>query len=167
MPAPRVPKRARNYGLSTRASLPTPVREVNDLGADALKWVMNVMMPLLVLTAVLAPGEKDRVAPGEWGGPRARLTVQKDGASLELDCAHGSLETLTLGEAGRFDVAGRFVREHGGPIRKDETQDARPARYQGSVQGQTLSLKVVLECGETIGPFELTLGGQARLIKCR
>lgn len=128
---------------------------------------MNSLISLLFLAAVLASGEKDRVAQGEWGGQRARLTVQKDGASLELDCAHGSLEAITLGEGGRFDVAGRLVREHGGPIRKDEVEDARPARYQGAVQGQAMSLKIVLEGGETIGPFELTLGGQVHLIKCR
>jgi len=123
-------------------------------------------MPMLLL-AVLSSGEKDRVAVGEWGGGRARLTVLKEGASLELDCAHGSLEAMTLGQGGRFDVAGRFVREHGGPIRKDETEEALPARYQGSVRGQAMSLKIVLEGGETVGPFELTLGGRARLMKCR
>jgi hypothetical protein len=74
---------------------------------------------------------------------------------------------MTLGEGDRFDVAGRFVREHGGPTRKDEVEDALPARYQGSVQGQAMSLKIVLEGGETVGPFELTLGGRARLMKCR
>jgi hypothetical protein len=79
---------------------------------------------------------------------------------LELDCAHGSLEAMTLGEGDRFDVAGRFVREHGGPIRKDEVEDSVPARYQGSVQGQAMSLKIVLDGGETVGPFELTMGGR-------
>lgn len=127
-----------------------------------------VFILLVFLAAVASPGEeKHRVAAGEWAGGRARLTVEKEGASLELDCAHGSLEAMTLGEGGRFDVAGRFVREHGGPIRKDEVENALPARYQGSVQGQAMSLKIVLEGGETVGPFELTLGGRARLMKCR
>jgi hypothetical protein len=94
--------------------------------------------------------------------------VEKDGALLELDCAHGSLEAMTL-EKGRFDVTGRFVREHGGPTRKDEAEDAVSARYRGSVHGHTMTLEVVLEAegGQTIGPFELTLGGNARLMKCR
>ena len=129
--------------------------------------LMNYLMPLLLLAAVLSSSEKNRVAAGDWAGGRARLTVQKDGASLELDCAHGSLEAMTLGEGGRFDVAGRFVREHGGPIRQDETEEALPARYQGSVQGQTMSLKIVIEGAEAVGPLELTLGGKARLMKCR
>jgi len=126
------------------------------------------LLPLLLLAAVLSAGNKARVEPGDWGGRGARLTVDKDGARLELDCAHGSLEAMTL-EEGRFDVAGRFVREHGGPIRKDEAEQAVSARYRGSVQGHTMTLEIVLEDegGQTVGPFELTLGGNARLMKCR
>ena len=125
-------------------------------------------MPLVLLAAMLSAGDEGRVEPGDWGGRGARLTVDKDRARLELDCAHGSLEAMTL-EKGRFDVAGRFVREHGGPIRKDEAEDAVSARYRGSVQGHAMTLEVVLEegGGQTLGPFELTLGGNARLMKCR
>ena len=126
-------------------------------------------MPLVFLVAMLSAGDKGRVEPGEWGGRGARLTVEKDGALLELDCAHGSVGAMTLAEEGRFDVAGRFVREHGGPVRRDEAEDAVPARYRGSVQGRTMTLEIVLEDegGQTVGPFELTLGGNARLMKCR
>jgi hypothetical protein len=125
------------------------------------------LLPLLLLAAVLSAGNKGRVEPGDWGGRGARLTVEKDGARLELDCAHGSLEAMTL-EEGRFDVAGRFVREHGGPVRRDEAENAVAARYRGSVKDQTMTLELVLEDGgETVGPFELTLGGNARLMKCR
>jgi hypothetical protein len=130
---------------------------------------VNCLTPLLLLAAVLSAGDKGRVESGDWGGRGARLTVDEDGARLELDCAHGSLEAMTLGEEGRFDVAGRFVREHGGPIRKDEAENAVSARYRGSVQGHTMTLEIVLEDegGQTVGPFELTLGGQGRLMKCR
>ena len=128
---------------------------------------MTSLLPLLLLAAVLSAGNKGRVEPGDWGGRGARLTVEKDGARLELDCAHGSLEAMTL-EEGRFDVAGRFVREHGGPVRRDEAENAVAARYRGSVKDQTMTLELVLEDGgETVGPFELTLGGNARLMKCR
>ena len=125
-------------------------------------------MPLLLLAAVLSAGDKGRVESGEWGGRGAHLTVDKDGARLELDCAHGSLEAMTL-EQGRFDVAGRFVREHGGPTRKDEAENAVAAHYRGTVQGHTMTLEVVLDDdgGQTMGPYELTLGGTARLMKCR
>jgi len=125
-------------------------------------------MPLLLLAAVLSAGDEGRVEAGDWGGRGARLTVDNDRALLELDCAHGSLEPMTL-EKGRFDVAGRFVREHGGPIRKDEAEEAVSARFRGSVEGHTMTLEIVVEAegGQTLGPFELTLGGNARLMKCR
>ena len=136
--------------------------------APQYSGLVTSLLPLLLLAAVLSAGHKGRVEPGDWGGRGARLTVAKDGARLELDCAHGSLGAMTL-EEGRFDVAGRFAREHGGPTRKGEAEDTAPARYRGSVQGHTMTLEVVLEAegGQTMGPFELTLGGNARLMKCR
>jgi hypothetical protein len=128
---------------------------------------MEPLLPLLLLATMLSAGQGNRVEPGEWGGRGARLTVHEDGASVELDCAHGTLEAMTVGEDGRFDVAGRFVREHGGPILRDEKEESSAARYRGSVHGQAMTLEIALEGGETVGPFELTLGGNARLRKCR
>jgi hypothetical protein len=130
---------------------------------------VNFLMPFLLLAAALSSGDRGRVEPGDWAGRGARLAVDKDSARLELDCAHGSLAAMTLGEDGRFDVAGGFVREHGGPTRKDEAEDELSARYRGSVRGHTMTLEVVIEGegGQTVGPFELTLGGTARLMKCR
>src|SRR3954468_14430201 len=130
---------------------------------------MILLIPLLFSAAMLGTGQGDRVASGEWGGRGARLAVRDDGASLELDCAHGSLEVLSLDKDGRVDVAGRLVREHGGPIGKDETESSAPARYRGSVEGETMTLTVIVGdgAGETAGPFELTLGGRSRLMKCR
>jgi hypothetical protein len=123
---------------------------------------------LVGAAAAAAASGKDRVTPGEWGGQHVRLTVAEDGAQLELDCAHGSVEAMTLGEGGRFDVAGRLVREHGGPVRKDETENGVSARYQGTVKDQTMTLAIVPDDGgEKVGPFELTLGGRARLMKCK
>src|SRR5947208_413386 len=121
---------------------------------------MILMIPILVSAAMLTGGQGDRVPSGEWGGRGARLTVRDDGASLELDCAHGSAEVLSLDKDGRFDVAGRLVREHGGPIRRDEAEVSAPARYRGSVEGKTMTLTLAVgeDAGETVGPFELTLG---------
>jgi hypothetical protein len=130
---------------------------------------MILLIPILVSAAMLAAGQGDRVASGEWGGRGARLSVRDDGASLELDCAHGSLEVLSLDKDGRFDVAGRLAREHGGPVGRDETDSSAPARYRGSVEGQTMTLAIAVgdDASQTLGPFELTLGGAGRLMKCR
>lgn len=111
-------------------------------------------------------GGTGRVEPGEWGGDRVRLTVTERGAEVEFDCAHGSLAApLVVDKKGRFEIAGRFVREHGGPIRLGERPDEQPARYEGQVDGPRMALTVRLQ-DRTLGPFELGLGKPARLHKC-
>jgi hypothetical protein len=96
-----------------------------------------------------------------------RLDVSAAGATVEFDCAHGTVDQpMTLDAEGRFDARGTYVREHGGPVRPDEIEDSRPARYTGSVSGRSMSLTVVLDDGGRLGPFALTLGDEGRLVKC-
>jgi len=131
---------------------------------------MRVSPLLLILACASNPGgasRLDRVPKGEWGGEHVRLTVEDGGAQVEFDCAHGRLdEPLALDQSGRFDVKGSLAGE-GGPIRKDDTESARPARYRGETDGQHMSLEVTLEGGESAGTFSLARGGRAKLVKCR
>jgi hypothetical protein len=123
---------------------------------------------LLAFVLLLAAVRLDHVPIGEWGGPHVRLTVRENGASVEFDCAHGTIdEPLKLDEKGRFDAAGRLIPEHMGPVRKDEREISQKARYLGSTDGATLGFQVVPEGGEPIGPFTARLRGRARLVKCR
>lgn len=131
---------------------------------------MRVLPLLFVVACAANPGgasRLERVPNGEWGGQHVRLTVTDAGATIEFDCAHGSLdEPLLLDTSGHFDVKGRLVAE-GGPVQKDEAENARPARYRGESDGQHMSLQVTLESGQDAGTFSLTRGGPARLFKCR
>lgn len=124
----------------------------------------------LVLSASLAcagPTGAGRIATGSWGGEHVRLTVEDAGAEIEFDCAHGRVEeALVLDERKRFDARGVFVRERGGPVRKDQAEDAVPARYTGIVEGDTMALTVSPEGSESTGPFSLAKGARARLVKC-
>jgi len=109
-----------------------------------------------------------RVPVGSWGGARAGLTVEEGQARLELDCAHGSIpRRLAVDTTGRFEAEGRYVPEHGGPVRAAEADEGQPARYSGTLSGQTLTLSVKLGDGQTLGPYTLTLGHPPRLMKCR
>ncbi len=130
---------------------------------------MRVSPLLLVAACATSPNEAsrvDRVPNGEWGGEHVRLTVEDTGGTVEFDCAHGRLEgPLTLDADGRFDVKGTLVGE-GGPVRKDEAENARPARYRGETDGQRMNLGVTLEAGEDAGTFSLARGGRAKLFKC-
>jgi len=93
--------------------------------------------------------------------------VEPAGGTIEFDCGHGTLgQPLGLDADGRFDIRGTLVGE-GGPVRKDETENARPARYRGETDGQRMTLEVTIEGGEGAGTFSLTRGGRARLVKCR
>ena len=109
-----------------------------------------------------------RVATGVWGGEHVRLQVTDDGATIEYDCAHGTLaQPLALDAQGRFSVAGTHTRE-GGPIRVNAAPAGQPARYTGSVQGRTMTLTATLTDKEQpVGTFTLTQGSEGRLWKCR
>ena len=105
---------------------------------------------------------------GAWGGDHIAMTVTDSATHVEFDCAHGDIAGRVLVDArNQLSVAGVFIREHGGPIRVGELPDSHPARYAGSVLGNSMTLTVELTDGnETIGPFTLTRGGPARVFKC-
>jgi hypothetical protein len=143
-------------------------------------WIAEAPMkefPRLILVLSLLAGgacgpswaarEGDRLAEGTWGGPHAELTVRPDGATLELDCAHGTLgEPVAVGRDGRFRVSGTFTAERGGPVREGAEPEARPAVYSGRLEGETLTLVITLEGGEEVGTFQLAHGRSGRITKC-
>ena len=106
------------------------------------------------------------LAEGTWGGPHIQMTVGPQGATLELDCAHGAIaEPIVVGRDGRFRVTGTYAPEHGGPVREGE-ETARRAIYTGRVEGHSLSLAIAYESGEEVGTFELAHGRSGRITKC-
>jgi hypothetical protein len=107
------------------------------------------------------------IMTGSWGGDHAVLDVTATGASIEFDCAHGTLPVPLTLNRGTFEVTGDYVQEHGGPIRSDETVDRQPARYSGTVSGNTMNLLVRLtEKGQDLGTYTLTRGLSGRVFKC-
>lgn len=120
----------------------------------------------LALTALAAEGQ--RVVVGDWGGQHVRLSVKDGRASVDFDCAHGTIEQrMALDQEGRFDAEGDFVREHGGPVRKDEVEEHQRVRYRGSVEERAMTLTVVFADGQGMGPFQLAQGGVGHVVKCR
>ncbi len=126
------------------------------------------LLPLVLVAAcgsLTAAGDRRTLAPGSWGGDHVALEVTAQGGSIEFDCAHGAIaEPIVLDDDGHFESTGTYVREHGGPVREGE-EDARPARYAGRVQGQTMTLTITVG-GEALGPFELERGRTPRITKC-
>jgi len=108
------------------------------------------------------------VTEGTWGGQHLVLELESSGATLQFDCAHGSFDgALTLDAKGHFERTGVFVRQHGGPVRKDEVEDARPARFTGSVDGDTMKITVTLVDGSLPAQeYTLKLGSPGRIFRC-
>ena len=108
------------------------------------------------------------VPEGAWGGVGLKLVVLAGGAKVELDAAHGTIEgPLSLDAEGRFESAGTLVRERPGPTRAGgEDAGAEPARYRGTISGDTLTLEITLtRSGTSIGPLQARRGASARLRK--
>src|SRR5688572_20800810 len=74
----------------------------------------------------------DRVPNGAWGGDHIGIAVTDSGATIEYDCAAGTIrEPLRLDRSGRFQWQGIHYPGQGGPIRIDEPPKALSARYSG------------------------------------
>lgn len=105
---------------------------------------------------------------GSWGGTDIALEVTAEGVDITFSCAHGHIDDAIAADShGSFSVKGTYVREHGGPIRSDETVNARSATYKGNITGEKMTLTVTFADGtEDIGPFNLEHGKEARLHRC-
>jgi hypothetical protein len=113
-------------------------------------------------------GAPRRVPAGTWGGTGISMDVTEAGASLDYDCAHGTVdEPLTLDGEGRFDARGLHYREHGGPIREGAEEKGQPVRYLGQIAGDTMTLTIRLLDGDgTVGSYTLVRGKSGRIRKC-
>jgi len=109
-----------------------------------------------------APKKLDRMPVGAWGGEQISLTVSETGGTLEQFCARGTLDQpILLDAGGRFEVAGTFVEDRGGP------SVGHPARYSGSTDGTTTILTVTLtDSDRQIGPLRFFFGLAAQVPPC-
>ena len=116
------------------------------------------------------PVEKnDRLAAGTGGGEHIRLEVTDSGAEIEYDCASSTIDqAVVLDSEGKFDVTGKYIREHAGPVRRDEELNGQAVRYTGHVKGKVMTLTVTIsDTKEALGTYTLTHGSPGRVMKCR
>ncbi|HVF67075.1 MAG TPA: hypothetical protein VM914_05410 [Pyrinomonadaceae bacterium] len=109
----------------------------------------------------------DALLPGVWGGQHIRVDVTENGARVELDCAHASVEgKVYVDGSGRFSAAATYQREHGGPVREEEEARGERVMLSGRVGGSLMSLTITR--GRTrLGTYSLTRDREARVVKCR
>jgi hypothetical protein len=135
----------------------------------AVLWAAAAAPLLIACAGAGAAADPPRLPEGGWGGNHVAMEVRGGKATLDFDCAHGSIEgPMTVEADGSFDWRGAYVREHGGPIRKgEESAPGEPARYRGRLEGDTLSLEIVPEGSDkAVGTFALKLGQAGRVHKC-
>jgi hypothetical protein len=139
-------------------------------------FVASLLRMTFILGVVAVAGfspDSDRSVPlGAWGGTGVALTVEESGATLEFDCAHGSITgRLALDTNGRFELPGKFVRERPGPVRMgpngEAEENAEPATYSGRMDDGALLLTIRLEKGaRVVDGLRLEQGKTPRLHKC-
>jgi hypothetical protein len=131
-------------------------------------WILMTCCALAAFRASALANGAD-LQSGTWAGEHIVMEVTGAGATVEFDCAHGTLDApLALDSGGRFDVSGSFTRERGGPTRDGDASRAVPARYTGSLEDATLTVTVVLtQSKDTVGVFTLRHGARPKLFKCK
>jgi len=121
---------------------------------------------ILVFAMACAGTPTGPLETGVWGGTGVAMTVTASGASLEFDCATGSIAGRIVVIDERFSLPGIFILEHGGPVHENEPPDQRAATYAGRLSGSAMQLDITLEDGTRIGPFEVRKDRSPVLRKC-
>lgn len=129
------------------------------------RWLL-----LFLLFGAGACLEPELPAPlaGSWGGDHLGLVASPDGVTLEFDCATGLIPTAVVPDAaGRFSVAGFHSPGQGGPVHEDDDPVQIPARFDGVIRGDRLTISVTLTAwATTLGPYTLVRGATPRVFKC-
>ena len=109
----------------------------------------TILLAVFVLLLALVPTQisagqsaAGKATLGTWGGPDLQIEVTENGATLDFDCAQGSVfEPLLLDAKGHFQVKGTFQPQLGGPVKKDQSSTSRDVEYAGAVEGDTMQLE--------------------------
>jgi hypothetical protein len=124
---------------------------------------------IIAASAASRPRKMQRMSTGSWGAPHIRIEVGPRSATIDYDCANGTIDgPLTLDSKGRFTWRGTHRRESPGPVRVESASDGQPVIYTGSVKGDTMTLTVKLaKSNEVVDTFTLKRGGAGRVFKCK
>src|SRR5712691_2685366 len=123
------------------------------------------LVVLAVSSGVSRPRKLQRLPNGVWGGQHISIEVSGRSASVEYDCAKGTINgPLTLDSKGQFTWRGTHNREHPGPVRRGVKPNSQPATYTGLVKGNTMTLTVKLDgSDEALGTYTLKRGDPGRV----
>lgn len=107
--------------------------------------------------------------PGQWGGDGISLTVTDDGATFQLDCAHGTIDQpIRPDRSGNFRNTGTIAKESESVPTPTPTPQERDARFTGNVRDGSMFLTISwTEDGERMFMrFLLTEGDPGQIERC-
>ena len=140
-----------------------------DMGMK-LHLVVLFLSSLVVLSGVARGWQQSTGDSAEiWGGRGVTMRMSAQGATLEFDCAHGSITQPIKPDAkGEFKASGTYTAERGGPVLKANPPRDVPAVYRGVIDGDSMRLEIVMsDKDQSPAPLTLTRGNAGRLVKCR
>jgi len=131
-----------------------------------------LFVSIVLMSASIAsskPRKMQRLSTGRWGGVHIVINVDAGSASIDYDCATGTITgPLLIERNGRFTWRGTFRAEHPGPTRRDEGANESPVVYTGTVIGDEMKLHIKRSGNnEVLGDFILKRGGPGRVFKCK
>jgi hypothetical protein len=131
-----------------------------------------LFVSIVLMSASIAsskPRKMQRLSTGQWGGVHININVEAGSASIDYDCATGTITgPLLIERNGRFTWRGTFHAERPGPIRRDDGANESPVVYTGTVIGDEMKLRVKRSGNnEVLGDFTLKRGGAGRVFKCK
>jgi hypothetical protein len=144
--------------------------EGNMFSRNQTRLILVVSIVLLVaFSAHSKPRKMRRIETGSWGATHIRVDVGPSSATVDYDCAHGTIDgPLTYDSRGHFTWHGKYTREGPGPIRVDQENNSQRATYTGTVSGGTITLTVKLNgSSDAIGTYTLKRGAAGRIFKCK
>lgn len=138
--------------------------------AKAMFKKYHILVLVLVLLAVcfVAEARKMQSIPtGNWGGQHINMKVGAKSATIEYDCATGTIDgPLVVDGDGNFNLRGTHRMQRGGPTRADETPNDHPATYTGSIKGNTMTLHLKISDSDE-ETFTLEKGKEGVLFRCK
>ena len=123
-----------------------------------------------IVIAMLLAFAAARQSPTVWGGDHVELQVASNSATVEFDCAHGTIDAALKADSnGHFEIAGTFTPERSGPVRGDDPPPTLPATYAGTIKEDAMSLRVTIKTEHAPPPttYELIRGNRGNVRKCR
>jgi len=136
---------------------------------NTVRFLILPIVAAMVLQTLCSntPMEQRKIS-GLWGGQGISMEATDSGATLDFDCASGTItEPILPDTAGKFSVKGRFARQRPGPTREDDNTEGQPASYSGVVNGENLTLTITLaKNSEKVGDFTLAHGKIGRIRRC-